>query len=55
MAPKPATTVKGDQNIGESHKALKKKYQAASKSDDVQKAFDIRRQAKAAGANLTDW
>lgn len=55
MARQPATNIKGDQNIGESHKALKKKYQAAHKADNTQEAFNVRRQAKAAGADLNNW
>lgn len=54
-APAPAPDVKGDQKIVESHKALKRKYDAAHKRGDSQAAFNARRDARKAGADVSNW
>lgn len=53
--PAPAGDVKGDSKGSESVRALKRKYDAAHKRGDSQAAFDIRREARQAGANITNW
>ena len=53
-APKPAADAHGDvQAINQ--KALKKKYDAASKSGNTQAAFDARREARKAGVDTSNW
>lgn len=56
-APKPSPNLDGD--VGKTDearfKALKKKYDAAHKSGDMQTAFNIRREARKAGALTRDW
>ena len=54
-APKPGTKLKGDTKAVESADGLRRKYLAAHKSGDASKAFNIRQQARAAGADPTKW
>lgn len=54
-APAPAKTTKGDATENASLKALKKKYDAAHKSGNDQEAFNLRRKARAKGANVNEW
>lgn len=53
--PAPATSIKGDANTTDAGKGLLRKYQDATKAGDRQKAFDLRRQAKATGINTNSW
>ena len=53
-APKPAPKLQGDKRTTDSS-AFERKYQQAHKSGDTQKAFNYKRQAKAAGVNTRDW
>ena len=55
MAPRPATNIKGDASPNSSHKALKKKYDAAHKAGNQQEAYDVKKQAKQAGASTREW
>ena len=55
-APAPAAHVSGDANsANDPHKAHKKAYDAATKSNDTQGAFAARMAAKKAGANVKLW
>ncbi len=52
-APKPSRQIQGDAGTqGNSEKALKKKYNAAK---DAQTRFNIRREAKKSGVNVSNW
>ena len=53
-APKPAPQVSGDEKVGDAS-AMLRKYQKAHKSGNAQEAFNIKRQAKAAGHNTKAW
>lgn len=54
-APDPADDVKGDVKMSEAHRQLKRKYDAAHRDGNLQKAIDIKRQAKQAGADTSTW
>jgi len=54
-APKPDAGLEGDANATLNTTSLKKQYQAAQRSGDTAKAFKIRQQARASGANPNDW
>lgn len=54
-APKPAPKVSGDANVSSSEKALKRKYDAAHAAGDVNKAFQIKRDAKRQKINTGKW
>lgn len=54
-APAPATDVQGNANTTDAGKGLQRKYQEAHKRGDVQAAFSVRREAKAAGINTNSW
>lgn len=55
-APKPDTPLSGDVATGSlSASALAKGYQEAHKKGDTQKAFELKRAAKAKGVNTTTW
>lgn len=55
-APKPDTPLNGDVATGSlSGSALRKAYEDASKKGDSQKAFDLKRQARASGVNTQNW
>ncbi|MAF43436.1 MAG: hypothetical protein CMI54_04605 [Parcubacteria group bacterium] len=54
-APKPPTQVKGDAAGTPSADRLKKRYQDAHKSKDAQKAFNIKREAKAQNIDVSNW
>lgn len=54
-APAPAANPKGDQIVSSKVKALQKKYAAAHKNNDVQAAFDARKEAKQAGVDVKEW
>lgn len=53
-APAPATQLNGDKSGG-SHGAAERKYNDALGSNNVSKAWDIKKAAKAAGANTQAW
>jgi hypothetical protein len=53
--PAPATNVQGDAQTTEIGKGLHRKYLDARKSGDVQKAFSIRREARASKINVDSW
>lgn len=53
-APAPATNLNGNDQPS-SDASFKKRYDAAVSSGDVQRRFDIRREAKAAGHNPQNW
>lgn len=55
LAPAPATNVSGDKQKSRSEGAQKKAYAAAHKSNNSQKAWNIKKEAKAAGVNTNDW
>lgn len=55
-APKPDTPLNGDVSVGSlSASALAKSYQEAHKKGDTQKAFELKRAAKAKGVNTSNW
>ena len=54
-APAPAANPTGDSKTSESFRALKRKYKEAHKRGDQQAAFNARREARRAGADVTDW
>lgn len=54
-APEPAPNLKGGAPTGDKFKALKKRYAEAHRKGDRQSAFNIRREAKKAGADVTNW
>ncbi|MGE8450806.1 MAG: hypothetical protein ACN6OP_09380 [Pseudomonadales bacterium] len=54
-APAPAASVLGDANTTDAGKALQRKYLEAHKRGDVQAAFNIRGEAKAAKINVNSW
>lgn len=54
-APAPAANPAGDSKTSESYRALKRKYTDAHKRGDTQAAFNARREARQAGADVTDW
>lgn len=56
QAPKPTPNLKGDEVNGSAKaRSLQKAYKAAHKEGNSQKAFDIRKQARAAGINVSAW
>ena len=55
QAPTPAKAIKGDAIENASLKVLKKKYNAAHKTGNAQAAFDVKREAKKAGADTSNW
>ena len=54
-APKPAKQAGGEDGGTAQLKTLKKAYQSAEKSGDAQAMFDARRNAKQAGADVSNW
>jgi hypothetical protein len=54
-APKPAATVNGDANVSQQASALKKKYDSAHKGNKTQVAYNIKKEAKAAGVDVSQW
>lgn len=54
-APKPGTTLKGGDGSSAGANALKKQYKAAVNSGDIQGRIDLRRKAKAAGHDPSNW
>lgn len=55
-APAPDSEVRASAPAGSATMdSLRKAYQAASRSGDAQKAFDLRRKAKASGFNTSNW
>jgi hypothetical protein len=54
-APRPAATIKGDASESSVAKALRKKYKAADKAGNVQERFNLRREAKKAGIDVSAW
>lgn len=51
----PAPTAKGDSNMGNNVRALKKKYDDAHKKKDSQSAWKFRREARLAGIDTSTW
>lgn len=54
-APPPDTQLKGDETAGQKEKALKKRYSEAHKEGDGQKAWNAKKEAKAAGIDTSKW
>lgn len=54
-APAPATQIRGDRNTTEAGRAIHKQYKEAHSSGNTQKAFDLKRKAKAQGINTQTW
>lgn len=54
-APKPDAGLEGDTSASLNTTSLKKQYQAAQRSGDTAKAFEIRQKARASGANPNEW
>lgn len=54
-APKPAPKVEGDKGSADQFASLKRKWKAAHEKGDTSAAFKIRREAKKAGAKVTNW
>lgn len=54
-APAPAPSIKGDDNTSDKTKSYLRKYKEAEKSNNRQKAFEIKREAKKAGIKTRDW
>ena len=54
-APKPAPQINGDAAGGSSAKAMKKRYNEAHSKGDTQKAFNLKRSAKKAGYDVSEW
>ena len=54
-APSPAPELKGDQVTTASERAFKKRYDAAHKNGNSQKAFDVKREARKAGIDTRKW
>lgn len=53
--PKPGAPLKGGDGLSGNASALKKQYQAAVDSGDIQARIDLRRKAKAAGYDPSNW
>jgi len=53
-APKPAASLKGDAPNGNA-KSMKKSYDKAGKSGDIETRIKLKRQAKAAGVDVSSW
>jgi hypothetical protein len=54
-APDPMDEIKGDRSGGDSAGHLKKAYQEAHKNGDINKAFNLKRQAKKDGIDVKGW
>lgn len=54
-APKPAPSLKGDEQVADKFASLKRKYNEAHKRGDTSAAFSARREARKAGADTTTW
>lgn len=54
-APAPAAQIQGDRQTTEQGRALHQKYKDAHKSGDVQKAIQLKRQARDAGVDTKTW
>jgi len=54
-APKPAANANGDANTSNKFSAAKKKYDAAHKGGNAQEAFTLKRAAKKAGCDTSQW
>lgn len=54
-APAPATQIQGDRQTTEQGRALHQKYKDAHKSGNVQKAIELKRQARSAGVDTQTW
>lgn len=55
LAPAPAANAKGDAQTSRTTKTLQNAYAKASKSGDGQKAFDIKKEARASGIDTNSW
>lgn len=54
-APTPAPSLQGNESTSPKSAGLLRKYKEAHNSNNAQKAFEIKRQAKAAGVNTREW
>jgi len=54
-APDPATNIKGDAPITGAEVKFKKKYDAAHGKSDLQQAYNAKKEAKAAGVDVSKW
>lgn len=54
-APKPSPNIESEVPGGDVAKKFKRQYQKADKDGDVQARFNARRQARAAGVDVSDW
>lgn len=55
QAPTPASRLSGDDNATNAGKPMHKKYEAAHSAKDTQTAFNIKREARAAGIDTSQW
>jgi hypothetical protein len=51
----PANEIKGDANTGTKGKAFKKRYDAAHEKNNMQAAYNAKKEAKAAGVDTKEW
>jgi hypothetical protein len=54
-APKPATEIRGDEIVTGAAGRYKKKYYAAHKKGDTQSAYNAKKEARAAGVDVSKW
>lgn len=54
-APDPSPTANGDAPVNSNAGALKRKYDAAHKSGNIQAAYNIKKQARASKVNVAKW
>ena len=54
-APNPVTNIKGDAPVSGAAAKLKKKYDAAHGKTDNQSAYNVKKEARAAGVDVSDW
>lgn len=54
-APEPPQRIQGDKSNTSSASRLKKEYDAAEKSGDTQKVWNIRKEARAKGVDVSNW
>jgi len=54
-APNPATGIKGDAPAAGAAGRFKKKFDAADAKDNIQLAYDIKKEARAAGVDVSKW
>lgn len=54
-APNPATNIKGDEKITGAEARFKKKYDAAHSKSNLQEAYNAKKEARAAGVDVSGW